>query len=527
MKKQASIILSAALLLSTVTACGGSGYTAEQKANALIIEVFGGGYGTNMIFDLANAYTQKTGKQVIVTPQTGTQGINNMSTNLRSYEADADIFFTKAALFSDVYKGTISIKGQKYDCLLENLTDLYNTEIEGEGILYKDKMFDTYSDYYNMDDASQRGKYYFTSWASGMVGFVVNMDVWNSAWNIPRTTDELFEVCDAIKAAEGDVAPFIYSSSDEYWTMLSHVWMTQYDGIENMDNFYKGVDYDGRRYTDNMAAYDGYMKMLEFYDKLLKHENGYMHSKSKGADFTNMQGLFLQGKAAITPNGDWIEGEMKYNYPNANIKMIKTPVISAVAEKCTFYSATDKAGTDAKLRELIDYVDANASGYTNMPSGCKEEDVDVVREARSVELAGAGPEHIGIIPCYSNQKEAAKDFLLFMASDEGMRIYRESTGGCELPFNATQTVDANTYSNFRKSVRDVIDSSVLRMVNMKDKIYSIGGINVYLYNNSKGRFVTCFSAEYSEDYVTPLAYYTAEMSAIRKALPTAKQKIGL
>lgn len=525
MKKSTSIIFSVLMLSVCATGCkgGGFGYTEEEKQNALIVEVFGGGYGTDMIYSLANKYTQKTGKQVLISVQTGTQGVTNMSTNLRSYEADTDIFFTKGSLFADVYKGEISIKGQKYECLFENMTDLYNSQIEGEGVLYKDKMLSTYNAYYNMDETSEQGKYYFTSWASGTVGFVLNMDVWKDSWTIPRTTDELFEVCNAIKA-EGKVAPFIYSSGDEYWTMLSHLWMTQYEGVENMDNFYKGIDYEGKRYTDNMAAYDGYLKMLEFYDTLLKKENGYMHSASKGADFTNMQGLFLQGKAAITPNGDWIEGEMKYNYPNANIKMIKTPVLSAVAEKCSFASAED---ADAKLRALVDYVDANASGYTNMPAGCTEADVDVVREVRKVELAGAGPEHIALIPCYSNQKEAAKDFLLYMASDEGMAIYRESTGGCELPFTPTQAVDASTYSSFRKSVRTVVETSTLRMVNTKDKIYSIGGINVYLYNNSKGRFVTCFSADKSADYVSPLAYYTAEMEAIRKALPTARQRIGL
>lgn len=279
MKRKTSIVLSVLALVASLTACngGGGGLTSEQKENALIVEVFGGGYGTDMIYSLANKYTQKTGKQVLISVQTGTQGVTNMSTNLRSYEADTDIFFTKGSLFSDVYKGEISIKGQKYECLFENMTDLYNTEIPGEGILYKDKMLSTYNDYYNMDASSEEGKYYFTSWASGTVGFVLNMDVWKDSWTIPRTTNELFEVCNAIKT-EGKIAPFIYSSSDEYWTMLSHLWMTQYEGVENMDNFYMGIDYEGKRYTDNMAAYDGYLKMLEFYDVLLKKDNGYMHT---------------------------------------------------------------------------------------------------------------------------------------------------------------------------------------------------------------------------------------------------------
>ena len=59
-----------------------------------------------------------------------------------------------------------------------------------------------------------------------------------------------------------------------------------------------------------------------------------------------------------------------------------------------------------------------------------------------------------------------------------------------------------------------------------DKIYSIGGINVYLYNNKYGRFVTRFSAGEAKDYVSPLDYYTEEVDAVKKALPAAKQRIG-
>ena len=517
MKKKCCVLLGAALFFGAAGCSGG--FTDEQKANSLIIEVFGGGYGTDMIYALANKYSQKTGKQVLISVQTGSQGVTNMSTNLRSYAADTDIFFTKGTLFSDIYKGEVSIGGTTYECLFEDLTDLYNTKLGGEDVLYKDKMLDNYEEYYNMQPDSETGKYYFTAWASGAVGFVVNMDVWKDSWGVPRTTNELFETCDKIKT-ESSAAPFIYSGGDEYWTMLSQLWMAQYEGKAQMNKFYAGYDYDGKRYSDNMAAYDGYLETLKFYDRLLKKENGYMHSASKDADFTNMQGLFLQGKAAITPNGDWIEGEMKYNYPDANIKMIKTPVISALADKCSF---AGNANADELLRSLVDYADGVIS---ERPAGCTEEDAEIVREARKVELAGAGPDHIALIPCYSNQKESAKDFLLYMASEEGRAIYRENTGGCELPFVSSGDTQ-NKYSSFRESVRDLLNRSSLCVVSSKDKIYSIGGISVYLYNNAYGRFVTRFSADSAKDYVSPLDYYSAEMEVIKKLLPSAKQRIGL
>lgn len=522
MRKKISKVLSVFLALGcglVGVACNGT--STEEKRNALCIEVFKGGYGVDWVYALADKYTQKTGQNVIITVQVGNQGVSNMTTNLNSLATETDLFFTKmnASFCSEIYKGTRSINGQQYDCLYADVTDLYNSEIEGEGVLYKDKIFSSYNDYYNVD-----GKYYTTSWVSGMVGIIVNMDVWNSSWQFPRTTDELLELCGTIESDSGDLAPFIYSASDEYWTMLSQIWMNQYEGNEQMDKFYAGYDYDGKRYSDNMVAYDGYYEMLKFYEKLLKKENGYMHSASKDADFTNMQGMFLQGKAVMTPNGDWLEREMLYNYPDANIKMIKTPIISALANKCSFANAED---AETKLRALVDYVDANASGYADMPSGCTEADVDIVREARSVQYT-AGAEHCTIIPCYSNQIEAAKDFLLFMASDEGMKIYRENTSGGELPFTATTTTTSTqSYTSFRQSVTSIISSSNMRFIQMKDKIYTIGGINPYLTNNSYGGFVTCFSAESSSDYVSADAYYQAEVLKVKNMLPSAKRLCGL
>ena len=130
------------------------------------------------------------------------------------------------------------------------------------------------------------------------------------------------------------------------------------------------------------------------------------------------------------------------------------------------------------------------------------------------------------VPSYSNQIDAAKDFLRLMASDDGMVIFRNSTNGCEMPFNYTnaeKAVNANA-SVFRKSINDIFAVAQARFINQKDKIYSIGGINVQLYNNSNGRFVKAFT---SKNKITAAQYFNSEVSAVNSMLPDALKQANI
>lgn len=505
---------------NALVACGpsgGPGGTSKSDKD-LIVEIFGGGYGTDWLYSVANAFEKKTGNKVDITVQMGANGITNMTTSFKSLTSPTDIYFTKANFFADIYSGALKVDGVSYDCIYEDLTDLYNTEIEGEGILYKDKLYKNYEQYYNVND-----KYYCTSWASGVMGIIVNMDVWNACGltSFPRTTDELLEMVEVIKS-KGKSA-FICSMSSEYWTMIDNLWMAQYEGTERMQQIYDGYDADGNRYTEKLADFQGYYEMLKFYERILTPEFGNLHTASNDVDFTNMQGMFLQGAAAMCPNGDWIEREMSLNYQDANIEFMKSPIISALADRCSFANSDER---DAKLRELVDYVDANASGYEGKPSWATNDDIDIVRDSRSIEVT-AGAEHNAFIPCYSNNKDLAKEFLLYLATDEAMQIYRNGTGGCDEPFYWTNRPQNTSYSGFRQSVNDVTAKSELWIRSDKDKIYSLGGYSTYFYTNGYGTFVNCFTALEKKDRKTATEYYLKTQEYFQKNIQTLKQKAGL
>lgn len=523
-------IIASVLSLLSVVSCfagvgcngGGGGLSPEEEAKALVIEYYKAGYGGDWITNLAAEYKKRTGQEVVLLPRSGQAGLDAMATSLRSGTAETDLFFSSGPSFSDVYRGKVVANGKTYDSWFADLTDLYESEIPGESIQLKDKMYDYFEEYFKMDAEGKYydNNYYFFPYVTGALGIVVNMDVWSTVANgqdFPRTTDELLEFCESVKSK---VAPFVYSASDEYWTASLPLFMNQYEGNERMDMFYKGYGPDQEsRYDQNMVAYDGYKYALEFYEQLLSNDKGYMHKDSVSLTFMQMQGVFMNGGALFTVNGDWLENEMITKYPQVNIAMMKTPVLSAVANKCSFAASANR---DAILREVIDYVDGKTD---TKPAGCTEDDVAIVREARGVEYV-TGTGSTAHIASYSNQINAAKDFLRMMASDDGMVIFRNSTTGCEMPFNYTdadKAVNAKA-TTFRKSINDIFSVSAARFINQKDRIYSIGGINVQLYNNSNGRFVKAFT---SKNKVTAAQYFNMEIAAVNGMLTEAKKQANI
>ena len=513
MKKIISLLLVLVTLFAGVMSGCNNDLSEEDKKSALIIEVHSAGYGTDWIDFMAKEYQQKTGQKVIVNYQVGTQGISNMDANIKSLTSDTDIFFTGGAGFTEMFRGQVIVNGVKYPCLYEDLTDLYKSKIDGESVTVEEKMTEDAKKELVFED-----KYYHFPYVTGMQGFIRNMKVWDSSWTVPRTTNELFELCEKIKTS--GKAPFIYSLGDEYWTSMLSVFVSQYEGVANMDKFWKGYGPDGKRYSTNMVAHTGVLKALEFFHDLLVDSNGYMHKDSKDTSFTNMQSMFLEGEAVMNCNGDWLEREMYTNYSDTEIEMFKLPILSAVAEKCSFKDASDK---EAKLRELIDYVD----GVTDTkPAFASDDDVAYIKEARSFERTGAG--NCAVIPCYSNQIKSAKNFLMFIASNEGLKIFRENTNGCRPPFDYSNVPAAETESIFRKSINKILSGKINDGSSQrKDKIFTIGEINPDLYNNKFGRFVGVFAAKNPKDYKSAMEYFVEEVQTVNSSLSTAKTKAGL
>ena len=225
-------------------ACNRSGQRSEPGENGYLhISAVQLGYGTDWLYALEEAFEEKAKINVDISTVVGATGQGTLDTEIESLASDTDLFFNKRGWFAeDVYKGSISVRGQAYDCLYADITDLSGAVVdEGCELTIEDEMDPLYAEAFNIE-----GKYYALPWAGGVYGIVRNLDVWDDLGltdeDVPYTTNELFALCDEIKE---EVAPFIYSLEDEYYTGWSTIFFGQYEGVDNVKLFMEGRDPDG------------------------------------------------------------------------------------------------------------------------------------------------------------------------------------------------------------------------------------------------------------------------------------------
>lgn len=472
-KKLLALVLTGVMLLSVFAGC--SKQQNKVSSDSLVITVAKLGYGDDWLKAIAAAYEEKTGIDVEIISKIGDTGLSAIKGEMQSQVSETDIFFTRAQeFFKSIYKGGVNIGGTNYDCEFADLTDVWNSVAsEGEGKTIKEKMDPAFEEYYNVD-----GKYYGLPWANGIMGIVRNKNVWDKLGltdeDMPRTTEELFALCDRVKAQ--GTAPFIYSLEAEYYSSVAPVWFSQYEGSESMAYYNNGLDPMGES-SFNLYAYDGQVEALKVIQKLVDNNNGYQHSMSSSSSFTDMQSVFMLDEALFCVNGAWLETEMGNAYQNTNIDFIKMPVISSLINRL------ETVSNDETLSAVVKYVD----GEGEAPAGVSQEDIAIVRDARQNSYTRSGFDHTALVPAYSNQLDTAKDFLKFMCSDEGLNLYYEATNGNQLPIENTAGYSSSVeISTFRQSVNEVLTEGCICEYDgyVKAKVYAIGGVSRYWYNGS-------------------------------------------
>lgn len=483
------LVLVAVVALGSFAAC-------EKKPdeNTITIEAVNLGFGLDWLYDLADAYTAKNpGVKIDIQQligQAGNDAINGHSEATAGY---TDIFvFRPTNYHFNAYQGAVNTSSGRIDCIYADLSDIYTTPYE-DGSTLEGKMDKKYADYLKVN-----GKYYGVPWVDDFMGIVRNKDVWDSLGltdaDIPVTTDEMFALCDKISAKK--VAPFIYSKSEEYYTSIWEIWMAQYEGAESMNYYIKGLDPAGE-FSENLYSFPGQKVALQTVEKLLTKGSNkkyvYQHESSESLSFTDMQSYFLEGQAVFCVNGSWLEIEMNKNADKKsyNIDYIRMPVVSDLINK----KAVKDGGidTDAKLAEVIRYVDAVDGGDTTAvkPAYATDEAIAVVREARHVSYARGGADHTMVVAGWSEKIDKAKDFLKFVYSDEGMKIYHKAQGGMTLPAKLTVgNYDALQLSTFTQSVVNGLnDAYFSEMCFYKSaKVYCLGKVGIN-FTNGSGNFV--------------------------------------
>lgn len=138
------------------------------------------------------------------------------------------------------------------------------------------------------------------------------------------------------------------------------------------------------------------------------------------------------------------------------IKMMKTPVISSIVEAVDGYSTEQtkrlpNVTSDEVLSQLVDYVDGNGA----LPAGVTEEEAAYVASARSM-VGSKALDHVIYAPAFSNAKTLADEFILFLASDEGIQILKDYCAGGFAPYNYEYSDLTVTEQSVYEACKDAI-----------------------------------------------------------------------
>ncbi len=416
------------------------------------------------------------------------------------------------------------------DDVVLDLTDLvYNAKVPGEEITYKEKLNPDYCAAYCYTDLiSGEQKYYSVPYFTGVYGFIYNEDALKSYdLEVPRTTDEFISALETIRDANKSkygVDPnaqygFIQSKEAPYWQMGGGAltpWWAQYEGVDGYDDFYNGI-VNGERSID-IFKQQGRLESLKVIETLLDYNNGFVSPASFNQEFMIAQTSFLQGSAVFHFNGDYFIDEMKEvketlvkrGMTVPTIKMMKTPIISSIKNKCSTIA------DDAELSALVKAIDAGSTSRTGDGYDVSQKDFNKIYEARRI-INGSltGP---AVIPAYAKAKDVAVDFLRFMATDEGIACYCKGASGSTIAFDYDiKTKNPDLYASLEPLHQDRITF----MCNNEDPVhvlksaesyalYQYGGVDAFV--NMK--FYTQLSAQGKTEsaqkfYDDTISYWTS------------------
>ncbi|MEM7566484.1 MAG: ABC transporter substrate-binding protein [Pseudomonadota bacterium] len=198
--------------------------------------------------------------------------------------------------------------------------------------------------------------------ASVIHGFIYNADAFEElGLEVPETEDEFFAVLDAIKE-DGTYTPLAMGTADQ--------WESATMGYTNIGvNYWNGEE--GRQALISGEAKLSDAPYAEAYETLARWSD-YMGRAYQGQGYTDSQNLFTLGRAAIYPSGSW---EITGFNQNADFEMgaFKVPVRNE-GDQCYISDHTDigmgmNAASENKeaARTFLEWVasDEFAELYTN------------------------------------------------------------------------------------------------------------------------------------------------------------------
>ena len=315
--------------LLSLVGCGNSDVV--RTDNEIYVTVYDGGYGTAWIDQVAKDYEAKTG--VHVNWNADQSILDRMTSELDNPQ-------------SDIYMSH-DITWQEYAELgqLEQLDDLYNSQVEGTGKTFKQRLCAGAEEVSRLED----GHYYKVCYTQGAGGLVYNVDMFReNNWSVPTTYEELKTLCQTIvdrRIVTEDrelVVPIAWSGKDReyYWDYIVFEWWAQLGGMDAI-NKYKAFLGDDGKYSTGYQVYNPATNHKEFkqaYEKwheLIAMNPSFSEDNAQSQLLVTANTMFASGQAAMIPYAQWAKYEIQHNSGvtfDFDIAMMKTPKISATAQ---------------------------------------------------------------------------------------------------------------------------------------------------------------------------------------------------
>ena len=173
--------------------------------------------------------------------------------------------------------------------------------------------------------------YYIFPASTTVTGIVYNKTMFDeNGWTVPTTVEELTALCEKIVTdTNGKVKPFVYPGTvgGGYWDFVGQNWWLQASGLEKMEEFMKFESPELFNADKSSSPSYGKLKMLQTFENLLaKNRSKYIVALSASYDHLQAQQAFGAGKAAMIPNGSWIQNESGEDIED-EIRMMPVPFL--------------------------------------------------------------------------------------------------------------------------------------------------------------------------------------------------------
>ena len=394
-----------------VTVEGNKVYVEEFKGKNLIsIAYFDTGYGKDWIYEIAKDFVYENPDYALLL-EADSSLVTNMENKLTTSKNLSDLYFTPHFNWEQyVAQGALTV-----------LDDVYSAKPDGDGgKTIEEKMEPVYAEGCVMERNGTEN-YYVMPWTKLITGIAYNVDLFERyELQVPTTMTEFNAVCEAIiskSTAEGSrIAPFVVPGKiGGYFDFLGMNWWIQASGIDAVKEFFA---YDSVEvFNPAKQPYQGFLRMGEEFEKYFGTGSDqfakYCLSGSMALDAYSAQRDFINGRAAMTINADWLEREMieLIKETDFNMKLMRVPYLNDAFKKDGEYEAINYA------------ADAN----------------------------------FVCLPARAENPDGAKKFLTFMNRDDELKKFTLATGALR-PFEYDYASLRSELSPFANSVLDINDA---------------------------------------------------------------------